>query len=200
MSRLLIIEDNPDIAGLFGAIFAEQDTTVVEDVQPALSFLSRFRPDLVITDFMLPNGTGADIASHIRRNKYLHDVPILGISVDDTQRDEFIERGADAFLTKPLDIPELISMAQRLIMDPPERYTYTMDDPQVILNNYLESYEAVYRRRPECYWTGRHFLIDKQRCDQNWLQSETARLQDLMRRPNSPRRNLMRLIDKLRRI
>jgi DNA-binding response OmpR family regulator len=200
MSRLLIIEDNPDIAILFGAIFAEQETTVVSDVPPALNFLNRFRPDLVITDFMLPNGTGVDIISHVRRNKYLYDVPILGVSVDDTQRDELIERGADAFMTKPIDIEALMTMAQRLIMEPPERSAYSTLDPQQVLANYIQAYEAVYHRRPECYWTGRHFLIDKQRCDQNWMQSETTRLQNLLNKPATPRSTLMRLIDKLRRI
>lgn len=200
MSRLLIVEDNPDIADLYVTIFADQETVVLSDVPQAIQFLSRHRPDLVITDFHLPSGTGADIISHIRRHSSLADIPVLGISVDDTLKEDLIEQGATAFMTKPLDIGELIGMAQQLLTTPIERLTTPALAPEVVLAAYLDAYDAAYHRRPECYWTGRFFLIERQRCDQAWLLSETERLRNVVTKQNAPRNALLRLIDKLRRV
>jgi CheY-like chemotaxis protein len=201
LSRLLIIEDNPDIADLYVSVFADQETVVLPDIPQALQFLSRHRPDLVITDFHLPSGTGAEIISHVRRHSALADVPILGVSVDDTMKEDLIEQGATAFLTKPLDIGDLINMAQRLLVEQHERPAPTAAlAPEIVLEEYLNAYEAAYHRRPQCYWTGRYFLIDRQRCDQAWILSETERLKNIVNKQSQPRNALLRLIDKLRRV
>jgi DNA-binding response OmpR family regulator len=200
MSKVLIIEDNADIAELYAAAFADHQTVVLNDVPQALLFLSRYKPDLVVTDFHLPNGTGSDIISHMRRHNALMDVPILGISVDDTVRDLVLEQGASAFMTKPIDIGELLSMARKLLSTPLETARTPAIPPETVLAGYLEAYEAAYHRRPDCYWTGRFFLIDRQRCDQAWLLSETERLRAMSQKTAAPRHALMRLIDKLRRI
>lgn len=203
LSRLLIIEDNPDIADLYVSIFADQETVVLPDIPQALQFLSRHRPDLVITDFHLPSGTGAEIVSHIRRHSALIDVPILGVSVDDTMKEDLLEQGVTAFLTKPLDIGNLIDMAQRLLVEQPTTSPSPPKpilDPEVVLQGYLNAYEAAYHRRPQCYWTGRYFLIERQRCDQSWILSETERLKNIVNKQTAPRNALLKLIDKLRRV
>lgn len=201
MSRLLIIEDNPDIADLYVSIFADQETVVLPDIPQALQFLSRHRPDLVITDFHLPSGTGAEIASHVRRHSALADVPILGVSVDDTMKEDLLEQGVTAFLTKPLDIGDLIDMAHKLLVEQPERPApQPILPPEEVLEGYINAYEAAYHRRPQCYWTGRYYLIERQRCDQAWILSETQRLKTIVDKQTAPRNALLRLIDKLRRV
>jgi CheY-like chemotaxis protein len=200
MSQLLIIEDNPDIAELYMAAFADQETVLMPDIPQAIQYLSRHHPDLVITDFHLPSGTGLDIVTHLRRHAALADIPVLGISVDDTMRDELIDQGANAFMTKPIDLMQLINTAQYLLVTPLEKPQEPAESPTFILEQYLTAFEAAYHRRPDCYWTGRHFLIDRQRCDAQWLIAETARLKKITEKQNAPRHALLRLIDKLRRV
>ncbi len=190
---------------------------VVGDIPQALRYLMAHCPDLIITDFHLPSGTGNELISYIRRQSTLQHVPILGISVDDTWRSEAMGRGASAFMTKPIDIFELLSTSRVLLTMPleatqpitplarpvhPERPTgrSTGRLPQDVITDYRAAYNAVYHRTPDCYWTGRHYLIDKQRCDEAWLLSETERLHGVANQPTHPRNALLRLIDKIRKI
>lgn len=199
MGNVLIIEDNPDIADLYVRIFVEHQTVVLDDVPEALQFLNNHKPDLVITDFHLPNGTGNDVIQHIRHHDGLASVPILGISVDDLWRNEALAQGASAFIAKPIDIQQLLLTSRKLLTQT-NTPAAPHPDPKQVIDDYKAAYYAVYRRTPDCYWTGRHYLIERQRCDEEWLRSETTRLRAVASQPSSPRSALLRLIDKIRKI
>ncbi len=200
MSQMLIVEDNADIAGLYKTLFSEHHTVVLPDVPQAMRYLSTNKPDLVITDFHLAKGTGNDLINYIRRHESLADVPILGVSVDDMWESEALRQGASAFMSKPIDLGQLLSMSRSLLSTQGQAATDRPLRPEAVLAQYIAAYEAVYHRRPECYWTGRHYLIERQRCDQAWLRSETERLRSVVQQPTSPRSALLRLIDKLRKL
>ncbi len=199
MSNVLIIEDNSDIADLYVRIFFEHQTVVLDDVPEALRFLESHKPDLVITDFHLPSGTGNDVIHHMRTHHNLSNVPILGISVDDMWRNDALKQGASAFIAKPIDIQQLL-LTSRTLLTQTSAPIAPHEDPADILDKYKAAYHAVYKRVPDCYWTGRHYLIEKQRCDETWLRSETERLRNVASQPTTPRHALLRLIDKIRKI
>ncbi len=200
MANLLIIEDNPEIAELYAFVFADHETVIVNDVPKAIAYLRLHRPDLIITDFHLPSGTGNDVVRYVRHHHALTNVPVLGISVDDTWRPEILALGASAFITKPVDIGELLSTSRVLLTAPADLPAGNLR-PEAVIAGYVAAYHSVYRRTPDCRWTGRYFLIEHQRCDQSWLLAETERLRNAARQSAQPRSNmLMRLIDKIRRI
>jgi len=201
MSRLLVIEDNPDIADLYASIFADQETVVLPDVPQAIHFLSRHRPDVVITDYHLPSGTAIDVLCHLRRHRALEHIPLLAISVDDTVCGLLMENGANAFLCKPIEIMQLLATVQQLSMCAEAVQIIEVQiAPEAVLSDYMMAYQGVFRRQPDCYWTGRHYLLDRKRCDQTYVLSETERLRTLIQRPPAPKSTLLRLIDRLRRI
>src|SRR5262245_59001360 len=115
MATVLIVEDNPEIAMLYERIFERHRTRIFHDVPESIDYLQQERPDLVIMDFHLPSGSGVDVLNYIRSQPSLEDVPVLGISVDDMLKGEAKEQGINAFLTKPIDIGELIKTAQKLL-------------------------------------------------------------------------------------
>ena len=199
MSNLLIIEDNPEIAELYGFIFADHETVIVDDVPNALSYLYSHRPDLIITDFHLPSGTGNDIVRYVRQHRALRTVPILGISVDDTWGTEALALGASAFMSKPIEIGQLLNTSRALLSSPGEA-AYRGLPPDSVISGYTSAYKAVYNRVPDCRWTGRSFLIEGQPCDQAWLLAETDRLRTVVKHPSQPKGLLLRLIDKVRRL
>jgi CheY-like chemotaxis protein len=197
MARVLIVEDNPEIARLYESIFAQHQTHVLGDVPDAIMFLQTSRPDLIIMDFHLPSGSGVNILSFVRSQTKLRDVPILGISVDDMLKSTAKQRGVDAFLTKPIDVGELIDTAQSLMSSTRKVPSREM---QAMLKEYADAYQGVYKRPPKGQWTGSQVLIDGHPCDETWLKSETRRLKSLVANGNEPKSYLLKLIDKLRRL
>src|SRR5579859_7450898 len=121
MATVMILEDNPEIAALYERIFGSHQINIVGDIPDAIGYLRRTRPDLVIMDFHLPSGTGVDVLNFMRARPGLRDVPVLGVSVDDELRDEAQASGMNAFLTKPIEVLDLIKTAQNLISNTPQR-------------------------------------------------------------------------------
>jgi len=196
MPNVLILEDNPDIATLYERIFRQYRTQIINDVPEAINYLRRDRPDLVIMDFHLPSGSGVDVLSYMRSQSDLADVPVLGVSCDDMMKDEATQHGMTAFLPKPIEITELLKMAQRLIST---NQRVPGEEMKKALNEYAEAYHNVYHKMPQGQWTGTDVLIDGMICDERWLRSETKRLNSLMHN-GEPRNYLHRLLDKIRRM
>ncbi len=196
MANVMIVEDNPEIAALYEQVFGQHQTNIVEDIPDAIDYLRRIRPDLVIMDFHLPSGTGVDVLNFMRARPGLKDVPVLGISVDDELRDEAQASGMNAFLTKPIEVVDLINTAQRLITSKPQRRAPSAE-LRAALDEYAQAYQRVYRRMPRGSWTGNEVLIDGHVCDERWLRGEAVRLRRLVE-GGDPRKYLHRLLEKIR--
>lgn len=109
-ARILLVEDDPSIReitaiGLRGAGFS------VVSAPDGLQGLARFRadrPDLVLLDVMLPGLDGLEVAREIRRES---TVPIVMLTARGDTLDVVVglEAGADDYVRKPFDLPELIA-------------------------------------------------------------------------------------------
>ncbi len=194
MVNVLILEDNPEIAGLYERIFANHQTEIFGDVPEALGYLAHGCPDLVIMDFHLPSGSGVDVLSYIRSHPQLKHIPVLGVSVDDLLKDEAEQQGMDAFLVKPIELADLISTANRLISTKKKAPAAEL---RAALNEYAEAYQSVYGRMPKGVWNGQDVLIDGHACDERWLCGEARRLRSLTQ-GGDPRKYLHRLLQKIR--
>ena len=73
------------------------------------------RPDLIVLDIMMPGLTGLDILEELREQG--ERVPVLILSARDTTLDkvEGLRLGADDYLTKPFDLPELIARIEVML-------------------------------------------------------------------------------------
>jgi CheY-like chemotaxis protein len=196
MANVVILEDNAEIASLYQQIFFQHQTRILRDIPEAIGYLHRDCPDLVIMDFHLPSGSGVDVLNWMRTQAGLKDVPVLGISVDDLLLKEAKSQGMNAFLTKPIEVQQLIDTAQKLISN-----TRKVPNAELraALNEYATAYQAVYRRMPKGQWTGSRVLIDGHPCDERWLHGEARRLRSLVE-GGEPRNYLARLMDKIRRL
>jgi DNA-binding response OmpR family regulator len=115
--KILLIEDNPEIAHLVTLHLADQGMSVThsaegnEGLQQAVS--GKF--DLVILDLMLPGMDGMDICRAIRaRDTY---TPVLMLTARNTELDRVLglEIGADDYLSKPFSIRELVARVKALL-------------------------------------------------------------------------------------
>ncbi len=84
------------------------------DGREALARFAEEQPDLVVLDIMLPELSGLDVCSAIRRQS---DVPILMLTAKDSELDKVVglELGADDYLTKPFSLRELQARIRALL-------------------------------------------------------------------------------------
>jgi two-component system response regulator MtrA len=109
-ARLLLVEDDPSIRettelGLANAGFR---VTTAADGREALDRFREERPDLVVLDLMLPELDGYEVCRELRRTSR---VPIVMLSARSDTVDVVVglELGADDYVTKPFELPELVA-------------------------------------------------------------------------------------------
>lgn len=116
MRRILVVEDNPDLAELLVMHLGDSGYAVQKagDGRTALQYFEQESFDLVILDLMLPDLDGLEICRRLRgRPDYL---PILMLTARSTEFDRVLglEVGADDYLTKPFSIRELLARVKAL--------------------------------------------------------------------------------------
>jgi CheY-like chemotaxis protein len=115
MASIVIVEDNPDIAMLYERLLSGHSTCIFQNTTDAKAHLATAHPDLTILDFHLPGESGIAVLDYIRSQDRLKDTPVVGISADDMQKEQAKLKGINAFLTKPIDVDEMITTIYRLL-------------------------------------------------------------------------------------
>src|SRR5436190_17145045 len=116
-NKVLVVDDESGVR--FGIRdFLEQQGYEIEDAEScedAQHLFRTSRPDIVIADYMLPDGTALDLLPRLKEID--PDIPLLVLtahgSIDLAVR--AIKEGAEQFLTKPLELPALLVILERLL-------------------------------------------------------------------------------------
>ncbi|MHB8872792.1 MAG: winged helix-turn-helix domain-containing protein [Myxococcaceae bacterium] len=112
MARILIVEDEEDLAGLlvYNLRQAGHEPTVASTGSAALARLSELRPELVLLDLMLPDIPGGEVARLIREDALHAKTPIIMVTARGEERDRVrgLELGADDYVVKPFSVKELL--------------------------------------------------------------------------------------------
>ncbi len=111
-SRVLVADDNADMRDYVCRLLASRhDCEVVADGAEALAAVRRSRPDLVVTDVMMPRLDGFGLIRAIREDRALRDLPVIVLSAraGEEASVEGIAAGADDYLVKPFSARELIA-------------------------------------------------------------------------------------------
>ncbi len=116
-NRILVVDDEPGVR--FGIRdFLELQGYEIEEAescQDAQHIFRTSRPDIVIADYMLPDGTALDLLPRLKEID--SEIPLLVLtahgSIDLAVR--AIKEGAEQFLTKPIELPTLQVILQRLL-------------------------------------------------------------------------------------
>lgn len=111
--RILIIDDEPEIAQYHGLILEDAGMLVqqVHDPAQVLDVLRSFAPDLVLVDVYMPQCTGQELAGIIRMVPEYLGMPIIYLSSETDKQKQFSVMlvGVEGFITKPVVPEELVS-------------------------------------------------------------------------------------------
>lgn len=112
MSKILIVEDDGDIAELVEYNLNREGyhCQSVRDGAKVIESVSRFKPDLIILDLMLPHLDGLEICRYLKAKRETQRVPIMMLTAKGEEVDRVVgfELGADDYLTKPFSTRELL--------------------------------------------------------------------------------------------
>lgn len=116
--RVLLIEDEPNIVEAIRYVLSREGWAVDAhgDGATALDAVARRRPDVIVLDAMLPNRSGFDILTDLRRAPETAAIPVLMLTARGQQkdRDMAMRVGADRFMTKPFSNAEVLACVQAL--------------------------------------------------------------------------------------
>jgi CheY-like chemotaxis protein len=119
---VLYIEDNRANLGLMEDILAYRPgVRLLSALQGAagLQLARQHRPNLILLDIHLPDMSGDEVLRQVRSDPHLRGTPVLVISADATapQIERLCAAGAWDYLTKPLDVPRVLSLLDRLLRE-----------------------------------------------------------------------------------
>jgi DNA-binding response OmpR family regulator len=117
MTRILVVEDNADLAfGLRRTLEFEGYTVGVSETgEAALERIAESRPDIVLLDVMLPGISGFDVLKRLRQRG--DAVPVLILTARGDESDVLVgfQCGADDYVTKPFSTLELVARVRAVL-------------------------------------------------------------------------------------
>ena len=101
---ILIVDDVPDNISVLGNILADYNLKAANSGAKALEIASRFRPDIILLDIMMPEMDGYAVCTRLKRNLHTKNIPVIFVTAMDEVTDEArgFELGAVDYITKPI--------------------------------------------------------------------------------------------------
>jgi DNA-binding response OmpR family regulator len=128
--KILIVDDDPDIRhGLNIRLKANHyDTFFAADAFSSMVEARKHEPDLIILDLGLPAGDGFIVMERLKKLPSLAVIPIIVVSARDIRanQERALKMGAKAFLQKPVDDAELLSVIREAMGEPDQQAPPTL--------------------------------------------------------------------------
>ncbi|MBF7071934.1 phosphate regulon transcriptional regulator PhoB [Glaciecola sp. MH2013] len=138
MSRtILLVEDEAPIREMLSFILQQAGFSVVEaeDFDIALEKVQEPYPDLILLDWMLPGGSGVQLAKKLKQHEFTRDIPVIMLTARGEEDDKIrgLEAGADDYVTKPFSPKELVARIKAVM----RRVTPTSKEEPIEFNGLI---------------------------------------------------------------
>jgi len=150
--KILIVEDSTTQAIKLKYILEQNGyaADIVTTGKEALSFLASHRPDLIISDVVMPEMDGFELCKRVKNDKKFQNIPIILLTTLSKPKDIItgLKSGADNFITKPYNEDYLIS-----------RIEYVLVNQEIRKNTMTEIGLEIYFAGQKHYFTAEKFQI-----------------------------------------
>ncbi len=118
MTRVLIVEDDPDIRSMLSRGLAAEgfQVSVAERAEEGLALVREIAPAAVVLDIMLPDGSGHGVCRTLREGGYTGSILFLSAKDEVQDRVEGLGMGADDYIVKPFEFAELLARLRTQIL------------------------------------------------------------------------------------
>jgi DNA-binding response OmpR family regulator len=124
-AKILIVDDEADLVSVlrFGLQVEGFEVISAFDGEEGLKLARDQRPDLVVLDLMLPKMDGYQVCRALKFDERFRSIPVFILSARSGEQDRKLahEMGADAFVTKPYDMRDLVTRVREKLRMPPRR-------------------------------------------------------------------------------
>lgn len=115
-ARILVIDDEPEITDIVETYFENLGYSVAtaNGGDEGIDAARDFKPNLILLDIMMPNTTGYDVCSEIKKMPNMVGVPVVFLTGRDTREDSgrSFESGGDMFVKKPFSCERLAELVK----------------------------------------------------------------------------------------
>jgi DNA-binding response OmpR family regulator len=119
MKNVLLVEDEEELVDIVGSVLAEEGYNVKKSVtaEAALQLCESYQPDLIICDVKMGEMDGFAMLEKLKMSERLKNIPFIFLTAfDETEaRKKGVKLGADAYVTKPFDIDDLLRTVRMLV-------------------------------------------------------------------------------------
>jgi signal transduction histidine kinase/class 3 adenylate cyclase len=115
---VLVVDDNADMRGYLARLLSNQYRIILaKDGLEGMEQANTFRPELILTDLMMPRMSGYDLLKAVRKDAVLRATPVVFLTAraDTEARVESLEAGSDDYIAKPFDEQEILARVGNLI-------------------------------------------------------------------------------------
>jgi response regulator RpfG family c-di-GMP phosphodiesterase/signal transduction histidine kinase len=117
--RILLVEDNADLKAFIQAMLVRlgHDVDVASDGLEAWDAIEKNPPDVIVSDIMMPRLDGYELLRRVKESPLARQIPLILITAKTDVEARLIgfERGADAYLNKPVNVRELDARIRNLV-------------------------------------------------------------------------------------
>jgi DNA-binding response OmpR family regulator len=119
MAKILVADDDATTLLFVRSLLEDRgyDVITAEDGESALSLVRSQKPDLVVTDLVMPYINGLELIREMREDTELSRIPVVLISMKDKEQDivQGLEEGADDYVVKPFHALELAARIKKIL-------------------------------------------------------------------------------------
>lgn len=177
--RILLVEDDEFLNQVLREFLTDYRHTVdvTTDGEAAWDQITTFEYDLILLDVMLPKLDGIHLCQRLRANNYT--LPILMVTGCDTSNDKVagLDAGADDYMVKPLDLPELLARIRALRRRGGVSSPSTLEWGELYLDSAL--YEVSYRGQTLRLTPKEYSLLELLILNGRWILTHSVIIQHL---------------------
>jgi CheY-like chemotaxis protein len=112
---ILVVEDDPQVARLVTLVLQRngRECQVVADGSSALARANELRPQMILADLTIKGMNGAALCSALKAQEATRSIPYVVVSGDRDIAEKARQCGADDYLVKPFEFPDLIRLVEK---------------------------------------------------------------------------------------